>query len=98
MGKGLRKVSKLASKNGIVFLGQQANVVAQIEQTQEQVARLLSAAGECIVVGEPERARHERAFASRKSIDASLSRVSEHKTLVHQFPLDPCDGWNYSRV
>ena len=88
VSEGLRKISELASKNRIVFLGQQANVVAQIQQTLEEIARLLRAAGHRIVIGEPKRARQERAFARRKSIDAGLGRVSQHQAFVNQFALD----------
>ena len=92
MGKGLRKISELTTQDGIVFLGQQANVVAQIEQTQEQIARLLSAAGKGIVVGKPERARQKRPLTRREAVDASLRRVPEHEAFVDKFPLDRSNG------
>ena len=34
MAEGLRKIPELAAKNGIIFFGEQADVIAQIEQTQ----------------------------------------------------------------
>src|ERR1700691_5951186 len=84
VGKSLRKISELPAKHGIVFLGKQANVVAQTEQTLKQTARLRRAAGHRVVVGEPERTRQERTLARRQSIDASLSRGSEHPSFVHK--------------
>src|SRR5579863_9295822 len=72
MSKGLREISQLAAKNGIVFFGEQADVVAHIQQTSEQVARLLSAAGQRIVIGEPEGARQEGSLTRWQAIDASL--------------------------
>ena len=92
MGKGLRKISQLAVKNGIVFLGQQADIIAQIEQTQEEIARLLNATGDRIVIGEPERAWQERSLTRRQAIDAGLGWISEHQALVDKFPLDCSDG------
>ena len=56
VSEGLRKISELAAKNRIVFLGQQANVIAQIQKTLEEIASLLNAAAHCVVIGEPERA------------------------------------------
>src|ERR1700735_942760 len=72
MGKCLRKISELAAKNGIVLLGQQADVIAQIEQTQEKLPRLLMTTRDCIVVREPERARQERSLTRRQPVDAGL--------------------------
>ena len=88
VGKRLRKISELAAKNGIVLLGQQANVVSQIEQTQEKLPRLLVTARDRIVVREPERARQERSLTRRQAVDAGLGWVPEHQAVVHQFPLD----------
>src|SRR5271170_4539477 len=92
VGEGLRKISELTSKNRIVLLGQQANVIAQPEQTLEEIPRLLMAAGQRIIVREPERTRHERSLTRRQSIDPALSRVSEHQASINQFPLDRTDG------
>src|SRR5580698_1616910 len=77
MGKCLRKISELAVKNGIVLLGQQADVVAQIEQTLEEFARLPMAAGDCVVVREPECARQERSLTRRQPVDSGLRWISE---------------------
>src|SRR5580700_1990296 len=92
MGKCLRKISELAAKNGIVFLGQQADVVAQIEQTQEEFARLPMTARDGVVVCEPERARQERSLTRRQAVDTGLRWIPEHEAAVHQFPLDSAHG------
>src|ERR1700719_3879036 len=50
VSEGLRKISELASKNRIIFLSQQANVIAQIQQTLEEIASLLDPATHCVVI------------------------------------------------
>ena len=55
---------------GIVFLRQQADVVAQREQPLEQRLRLLARPCSDEAVGQPEAAGQERALARRQAVDA----------------------------
>jgi hypothetical protein len=57
MGEGLRKVAELPPQAGMVFLGQEPDVVAHRQQLIEDPPRFGAAALEQIVVGEPEGAR-----------------------------------------
>ena len=45
VAEGLWKISELAAKNWIIFFGKKADVISQIEQTQEEIARLLMTPG-----------------------------------------------------
>src|SRR5579862_1043657 len=98
MAEGLWKIPELAAKSGIVFFGEQADVIAQIEQTQVEFARLLMTAGHPIVVGEPERARNECPLTRRETIDAGLGRIPEHQPFVHEFSFDRGDRRSYARI
>src|SRR5580658_2453664 len=68
MGKCVRKISELAVKNGIVLLGQQADAVAQLEQTLERFARLPTAAGDRVVGRQPECACQERSLTRQQPV------------------------------
>ena len=92
MGECLRKISELALQHGIVFLGQQANVVAQIEQPHEEIPRLLMAAGQRKVIRQPKCARQEGSLTRRQAINTGLGRVPEHQAAVEQLSLDCADG------
>src|SRR5438093_13644001 len=65
----LRKVAELAPGDGVVLLGEEADVVAQVEQTLEELARFLVAPLERQHGGEPERTRKEDAFAAGEAVD-----------------------------
>ena len=52
----LREIAELAAAAGIVFLGEQPDVVARRQQALEQLARLVVASLQDVVVGEPEAA------------------------------------------
>src|SRR5438093_4385009 len=65
----LRKVAELAPGDGVVLLGEEADVVAQVEQTLEELAGFLVAPLERQHGGEPERTRKEDAFAAGEAVD-----------------------------
>ena len=68
MTEGLREVADQAAGRGVVLLGEQADVVAEGQQPLEQFHGLLVAAHERVVVGEPEAAGEEGAFAGRQPV------------------------------
>src|SRR5690349_11003464 len=55
--EGLRKIAQLAFETRVVFLGQQANVVAQSKQPLEETMRVFVTAHRFQTVDQPERAR-----------------------------------------
>ena len=63
MGERLREVPDLSLERRMILLGEEADVVADGEQPLEQRARLVVPALQQIVVGEPEGAGEECAFA-----------------------------------
>src|SRR6516164_5488350 len=79
----LRKVSDEPSRVHVVLLGQQADVVAKVEQPPEQPARILHSAGQHVRVRQPETAREKDAFSRWQSI-AALRRVVAQKEPVAQ--------------
>jgi hypothetical protein len=65
MGEGLGKVALLATGHRVVLLGQQPDVVAQLQQPLEQPAGVGQAADQGVVVGQPEGAGQEGPFPAR---------------------------------
>jgi hypothetical protein len=61
---------------GVVLLGKESEVVAQVEDPLEEPPRLTAAALKREVVGEPEGAGEEGRLSGRESIDFSVRRVA----------------------
>ena len=64
VGEGLREVAELTERNRVVLLREQPDVVSQVEQALEQLARLPLFPLQGEDAGEPERAGKEDAFAA----------------------------------
>src|SRR5205085_9016771 len=64
----LREVAYLPAQARVVFLRQQPEVVAKLEQALKQLARLVRASEHHVRVGQPEAAGDERDFAGRQTI------------------------------
>ena len=92
MGEGLREIADQALRLGIVFLGKEADVIAQPQETLEAAAGVVLSAQERQVVGEPERAREEGALAGRQAVDAGRGRVARDEAIADQLALDGRDG------
>ena len=62
---------------------EQADVVAEVEQPLEQLARLVVPALPREHLGEPERARQEDALAGRQPVDLALAvrEVAQHEAV-----------------
>ena len=73
-------------RSDIVFLREQADVVAQADQLIEQALRVSRAPAEDISVGKPEAGRKERAFAGRQAVLGRGSVIAEHKSAAQE----PC--------
>src|SRR5215469_12443001 len=89
--ESLRKISELAFGGGIVFFGEQAEIVSECEQALEQRDRIVAPANQRKAVGEPETAREEDAFARRQSIRPGGAWVAAHKPIMHKLALDRRD-------
>src|SRR5438105_9192471 len=75
VGEGLGEVPQEAAGLGVVLLREQPDVVSEVEQPLEELARLLQPALEREGVREPEGARQEDALAARQAIDAEILRA-----------------------
>src|ERR1700733_2143536 len=84
---GLRKVAEHSASGGIELLGQQSDVVATSEQTFEEPLRILVSTLQDIIVHQPKAASQERAFARRKTIDALVRFITQHKLILDEQPL-----------
>ena len=92
MREGLREVPKLPLVVRIVFLGEQAEIVAETQQPLEDSERVLAPPLQRVVVGEPKAARQECAFTTRYSIDVLFRAITLHEPIPHQLALDRGDG------
>ena len=84
---GLRKIAQHAPCGGIELFGQQSNVVAMREQTLEEPLRILVSTLQDVIVHQPKAASQEGAFARRKTIDALVRLIAQHKLIIDEQPL-----------
>jgi len=85
----LWEVADLASGSDVVFLGEQPDVVAEGEQPLERRSGFVVSTGECVVVGEPERAGQERTLARWQSVGGVVGlRVAVDEPVLAQLSLD----------
>src|SRR4051794_28754516 len=68
VAEGLREVADLALARHVVLLGQQPEVVRQIEQPLEELARLIDAVVQRERTDQPERAGEELALVTRQAV------------------------------
>src|SRR6266487_6384034 len=99
--KRLREVAELASRPRVPFLGQQAELGAQVEQPLEDLLRLVEPSLQGEVVSKPERAGKECAFARRQSVDTLpflVGGVAIDESVVQELTLDRSDGAHHARI
>ncbi len=82
----------------VVFLAQQADVVAQRQQPVEQAARILPALLQDIGVDQPEAAGEERALPRRQAVIRCLGVVAHDESVDQQPLLDRLQGAAHARV
>jgi hypothetical protein len=68
VGQGLRKVTDQALSAGVIFLAEQADVVAQADEPLKQALCVGGTSDQYIGVGEPDATRKEGALAGRQAI------------------------------
>ena len=94
----LRKVAHLPLETRVVFLGEQAEVIAQREEPLEEAQRIIATAEQYVVVGEPEAAGEKRAFAGRQAVVSVLAVVAQHEAIDEEMLFDEGDGARDARV
>ena len=95
----LREVSELAPSRRIPFLGEQAEVAAQVEQALKDLLCLVDTSLQREVVREPERAGQERTLTRRQAVDASdflVVRVAVDEPIPEELALG--DGADHAGV
>ena len=85
----LRKIAELSSRAGIVFLGEQAEIITYRQQILEKRARVSEAPLLYVIIGEPEAAGEKRALSRRQAVDAAFGFVAhDQPALVHEPTFD----------
>src|SRR3954468_19381932 len=87
VAEGLREVADEPAGFGVVFLGEQSDVVAQREQPFEDLSGLVVPALQGVVAGQPEGAGEEGSLAGRQAVDgvAGYLRVALHEVILEKF-------------
>ena len=98
MRERLRKVPELASEPRIVFLRQEADIVAQRHEPLEQLPRLGDASLQDEIVGEPEAAGEKRPFARRQPVNHLSGVVAQYEPVDDEAPLNRLEGARDPRV
>jgi hypothetical protein len=78
MRECLREIAKLPLRLRVVFFRQQANIVAQREQTLEQRACFIIPMLQLVVAGKPEAAREKSTFSRHQTVDVRLGSIPHH--------------------
>src|SRR5215211_5470630 len=98
MREGLREIADKPARTRIIFLAQEAEIVAEAEQPLEQLLRIVDAAEQHVGVREPKTAGEERALARRQAVVAAGGVVTQDETIDHQVALDRLDGGANARI
>src|SRR6267142_1408864 len=96
--EGLREVADEPSRVRIVLLGQEADVVADVEEALEERAGLGPPPLQGQIVGEPERARQKRPFARREPVQVRRRLVARHQPIAREMLPDGLDGPEHARI
>ena len=94
----LGEVANQTLSASVVFLREQADVVAQADQPLKQALRVRAASDQEIGVGEPEATGKEGAFAGRQAVLGRGSVVPKHEPAVQELSLDGLDSALDARV
>ena len=94
----LREIAEHHAVDRIVFLGEQADVVAQPEQMGEALLRFAPAAHQRQRVGEPERAGQERAFAFGQAVGRGMLAVALDEAVLHELARDRLHRGDDARI
>jgi hypothetical protein len=101
VAEGLRKVAELPPGRGVVFFGEQADVVSEREQAREERSPFVEATREGVVGGEPEAAGEEGALSLGKPVDGVRvvgGRVAVDEAVAAELALDRRHGSAHALV
>src|SRR5437016_1378831 len=98
MGEGLREIAYERAASRLVFFRQQAEIVAQRDQTAKQLLRFAPAASAGVRIDKPEAAGQESAFAAGQAILGLLGLIAQNKSLPQQVLFDGANGAEHSGV
>src|SRR5712692_10850855 len=98
VGERLGEIAEKALCPRVVFLGQQAEIVAQRQQPLEHRLGFLIATDHRERVREPEAAGQERAFLAGQAVVDPLRPVPQHEPVHHELALDGFDGADDARM
>ena len=94
VGEGLGEVAHLALGHGVVFLGQQTEVVAEADQTIEQGVGVVVPADQVEAVGQPEGTGQEGPLVTLQAVHGVGvgGPVAQDEAVLGQVALDGLDG------
>ena len=100
MGERLGKVAHEPTRDRVVLLGQQAEVVAQVEEPLEELAGIVVTTQQRQAVSHPERAGQEGTFSAGEAVDLARVRgaIAEDEVPFDQLSLDGLDRPPHPRV
>src|SRR5665811_13612 len=96
--EGLGEVAAQPLGGGVVFLTQEADIVAQSQQLLEELHGILLAAKHQISIDEPEAASQKHAFAGGQTVTRLRRVVALNEPVLHQRLLDLRHGVGHARV
>src|SRR5207253_239157 len=93
VGEGLREVAQLAAGDRVELLREQPDVVPEVEEPLEQLARLVLLPLQRKHLDEPERAREEHTLPRRQAVDLAvrLRPVAEDEAAQRELLPDRLD-------
>ena len=98
MRERLREVPYLAADARVVLLGQQTDVVGEAGEPVGTAPAPRRAADQRQAVGEPERARQERALTGRQAVVGVARVVAEQEPVDAELALHRLHGPDHARV
>ncbi len=100
MGEGLGEVADQPAADGVVLLGEQAEIVAQRQQPPEQLLGVLGPPDHVQAVDQPERTGEEGALAAGQPVDGAVvgGAIAQDEPVVEQRLLDRLDRADHPGV
>ena len=82
----------MASIDGIIFLGQKSNIVAQVQKSFEKTSGLDHPVLKNLIVRQPETARDKYALSGREPVSSFGRVISPDEAIAHQVVLYRREG------
>ena len=94
----MRKIAQHALLPRIVLFGEQSDIVAQGQQSVEQLFRLLHPADQAIGVHQPEAAGEESAFAGGQAVLRAGCAIALHEPIDEEIAFDRLNRRAHPRI